>query len=331
MIIDTITPGAVESFFIVFLIMLVSWGGAETNDVPIKEWPSRVKTVEIQSTADQSMQAALFYEPETDNPAPLLVALHTWSGDYVQRESIPYAEWCIEHGWIFIHPHFRGPNKNPQATGSECALQDIADAVMFAKNKCAVDSQRIYLVGVSGGGHAALLMAGRFPGLWTAVSVWVPIVDLKAWYAESVERENEYAHDIIQSVGGIPGQSCHTDSVCSARSPITYLSDTLKVRLDINTGINDGYSGSVPTTHAIRAFNAVAKPLDRLSETEMQVIAGERRIPAYLCDADLSDPSYGGKSPVFRRKSGRVRLTIFNGGHEIIFNAALQWLAKQVG
>ena len=38
---------------------------------------------------------------------PLLVALHTWSYDFDQDMSIPYAEWCVAHDWILIAPSFR--------------------------------------------------------------------------------------------------------------------------------------------------------------------------------------------------------------------------------
>jgi hypothetical protein len=32
---------------------------------------------------------------------------------------------------------------------------------------------------------------------------------------------------------------------------------------------------------------------------------------------------------LFRRESGMVRVTVFDGGHEIIHHAALAWLAAQ--
>jgi len=41
------------------------------------------------------------------------------------------------------------------------------------------------------------------------------------------------------------------------------------------------------------------------------------------------DKTYGAKCVLFRRQSGTARVTIFQGGHEIIPAAALHWLAKQ--
>jgi len=45
---------------------------------------------------------------------------------------------------------------------------------------------------------------------------------------------------------------------------------------------------------------------------------------------DKSDPYYGDKRVLLRRQSNNARITIFDGGHEIIPNAALHWLQQQV-
>jgi hypothetical protein len=43
----------------------------------------------------------------------------------------------------------------------------------------------------------------------------------------------------------------------------------------------------------------------------------------------LTDVAYGVKAALFRRSSGEARITIFDGGHEIIYEAALTWLAER--
>ena len=45
--------------------------------------------------------------------------------------------------------------------------------------------------------------------------------------------------------------------------------------------------------------------------------------------AAAPDASFGIHAPIFRRASGNTRVTIFEGGHEIVHQAALNWLAKQ--
>ena len=93
-----------------------------------------------------------FYDPGGDLPKPLLIALHSWSGDYTQANPA-YGIWCISKGWVLMHPDFRGVNQRPEACGSELAVQDIISAVEYAKMACKIDENRIYLIGASGGGY----------------------------------------------------------------------------------------------------------------------------------------------------------------------------------
>ena len=100
------------------------------------------------------------------------------------------------YGWAFINPDFRGPNRTPMACGSDAAVADIADAVGYAKRMANIDERRIYLLGGSGGGYMALVMAHRQPkGTGSAISSWVPITDLAAWYQRSVYHNLRYVQD----------------------------------------------------------------------------------------------------------------------------------------
>jgi acetyl esterase/lipase len=293
-------------------------------------WPVRVRQIKYMSSGDSTLQPALFYAPKKGRrPLPLLVALHTWSGSYTQGMSIPYAEWCIEKGWVFIHPNFRGPNRTVQATGSELVVADIISAVDYAKAIAPVDPERIYLIGASGGGYTSLLMAGRAPHIWAGVSAWVPISDLEAWYRECRALNCSHADDIVKSCGGVPGAGPSTDLQYRNRSPITYLNEKVDIPLDINAGIKDGHhSGGVPVSHSLRAFNVVASEKDRISEEEIHYFVEKVEVPLHLKEP-VVDPTYGEKVPLFRRTSGRARVTIFDGGHEILYETALTWLAKQ--
>jgi poly(3-hydroxybutyrate) depolymerase len=291
-------------------------------------WPPQVERIEYTSQADGTQQPALFYSPVVDGSKPLLVALHTWSGDWLQEASIPYAEWCIEKGWIFIHPNFRGPNNKPEAAGSDLVGEDILSAVEFARQNAKVDSSRVYLVGASGGGMAALLLAGRAPTAWAGVSAWVPLVDLKQWYTECRARNLRYAEDISSAVGGNPIEDATAAGECVRRSPITYLRHANGVPLDINAGIHDGHTGSISIRHSINAFNLLAQEGDRISPEDMNFMADLERVPPALGFAG-EDPLYGEKRVLLRRQSNKVRLTLFEGGHEILFEAALDWLGQQ--
>jgi pimeloyl-ACP methyl ester carboxylesterase len=297
------------------------------DDEPL--WPKQVKEITYLTSADSTMQPALFYAPrKTRQARPLLVALPTWSGDYKQKLSVPYADWCIENRWVFIHPHFRAPNWTEQATGSDLVVADIVSAVDHAKQNANVDPARIYLVGGSGGGYASLLMAGRAPDIWAGVSAWVPITDLTAWHRECTQAGRRYAEHIVKSCGGPPGESDPVDRQYKTRSPITYLRNAVGLPLDINAGIRDGHTGSVPISHALNAFNIVAAKNDRIAQADIEYFTNQAQVPPHL-KMQLTDPAYGPKTPLFRRQSGNARITIFDGGHEIIFNAALTWLSNQ--
>lgn len=313
-------------------LMLGISGCAGMADKPANDetlWPNQVKEINYLTSADVTMQPALFYAPSKNpQPRPLLVALHTWSGDYKQKLSIPYADWCIEKGWIFIHPHFRGPNWTIQATGSDLVVADIISAVDHARKNANVDPSRIYLVGASGGGYTALMMAAREPNIWAAVSAWVPIADLRAWYFECSKAGRRYAKHIVKSCGGPPGQNAPVDRQYKTRSPITHLHNAVGLPLDINAGIRDGHTGSVPISHALNAFNIVAAKNDRISQADIEYFTNQAQVPPHL-KMQLSDPAYGPKTPLFRRQSANARITIFDGAHEIIFNAALTWLSNQ--
>jgi dienelactone hydrolase len=291
-------------------------------------WPPEVSTAAFASPADGSEQKTLLYLPPGDEPVPLLVAFHTWSGNYLQNEA-PYAEWCIARGWAFAHPDLRGPGDRPEAAGSDLAFADLRAVLELAQSRRRIDPERIYAVGVSGGGMMALLAAARMPDVWAAASAWVPVTDLAAWHADSLARKNKYGAMIERVCGGPPGAAAAVDAAYTTRSVVARLETArLPFPIDINTGIHDGHTGSVPVSHAIRAFNAVAAAADCIPATVTDALVKNRRVPADLAFAD-ADPLYATKPVLLRRQSGPARLTVFDGGHDILHEAALTWLEAQ--
>lgn len=283
---------------------------------------AKITKISYISSADNSEQPAMFYAPASPKAVPLIVALHTWSGNYKQRSYKDIEAWCEKNGWAYIHPNFRGPNKRPEATGSDKVIQDIVDAVKYAEKNANIDRSAIYLLGLSGGGYTALLMAGRHPEIWAGVSAWVPISDLKAW-----REQGRYVADIVKSCGGEPGDSEAVDKEYVKRSPLTWLANAKGVPLHINAGIKDGHAGSVPISHSLLAFNKLAEPEDRLTEEEIRYFVEKANVPPNL-KQEISDPSYNEKKPLFRRSSGTATVTIFDGAHEYVADAAINWINK---
>jgi len=299
--------------------------------IAANSWSPDLKEVRVRSTADQSEQAAMWWTPaDATQPKPLLVGLHTWSSDYRQTgSSLPYWQWCRQQGWHFIHPNFRGHNRTPQALGSDLAVQDIVDAVAWAKSNAKIDPRRIYLIGVSGGGHMALLMAGRHPEIWAGVSAWCGIVDVARWHAEHSigGKPDRYASEIEQALGGPPDTPAR-QADARHRSPLTWLPAARSVPLDIAAGVHDGRKGSVPFRHSLDAYNTVVPTQARLSETAIASFYETQKLPARW-RAPAADPVYGKWLPVFRAVQDNTRVTIFEGGHEIVHEAALNWLQLQ--
>lgn len=291
--------------------------------------------VAIGSSYDGSCQPAYFLPPPPDacGPAPLLVCLHTWSFGLENRTySALGANEASQRGWAMIAPEFRGPNDHPTACGSDAAVSDIADAVGFALSAAPnrIDPDRVYLIGASGGGHAALLMAGRHPGLWAGVCAGCPISDLARWHEETSRSScgnNRYAHMLEQVCGGTPAGK---NDEYLHRSPLAFLGNASGLPVDICEGIHDGHGAfSVPVGHSIRAFNALADDADQIDEETISEIERSETIPQEMRFKG-KDPFFGKEAPVLlRRVSRNVRLTLFEGGHAFNFAHGVDWLSRQ--
>jgi poly(3-hydroxybutyrate) depolymerase len=322
------TPSGLE-----LLEEFTTWTGLPEEASWEKDAPE-IRTVRIPSTADGSEQLALFHDPRTGGKRPLLVALHSWSDNYTQPASIPYGVWAVRNGWIFIHPDFRGINNKPEATASELVVQDILDALEYAKRNANVDESRIYLIGFSGGALNALLMAGRYPELWTAVSASVPIFTLNDWfsYNKTHQPDRHYVDHISASCSGPPTPGSEAARNCARRSPAAYLDGARgkEVRIQIAVGVSDDY---VPPSHSLRAFNVLAESQDRFSEQEILSIDATLELPPSLGTSPKSadDEIYAqaGLAKLFERSSANVTLVLFKGGHDIVYNAGLVWLSRQ--
>ena len=303
---------------LIALAILIFSQAASAEAEPARALPDLTK-VDVRSSLDDEQQPVLF------------VFLHSWSGDYRQDNSKWQAE-AVKRGWIYLHPNFRGVNETPRACGSRWARQDILDAIDFATNEFNVDPVRIYLAGTSGGGHMAMLMAGHHPDRFSAVSAWVGISDLSAWYDFHVKdgKPQKYARMILSSLGGAPGSTNLIDADYKDRSPIHHLHRAVDVPIQICAGINDGHSGSVPVTHSLNAFNEIARAQNA------EVIPGSvvsdlrhRKAIAEFAPLDASIAAAFGRKIVFHQSTQTATVVIFDGGHEGLTLPACDWLSRQ--
>lgn len=290
-----------------------------------------VQDIGITSSVDGTTQPAMWLPPRQAD-APLLVVLHSWSAEYRQKWSIPYLQFADAQGWAMIAPNFRGPNRQPTATGSVHAVGDVLDAVDHAVASGA-DPDRVFVVGFSGGGHMALQMAGLHPERFAGVAAWVPVHDLTWWYGYN-ERHAPWRHYIPHiegSCGGAPRPGTAAEASCTARSPRTHLDAARAAGLPVY--IAGGLSDSiVPPSEAGRAFNQLADPADRFTEAQLRdfehfsmppELVGDTRGRSFFGPAEAA-----GHEVLVSRESAGSTFVLFAGFHEMLYQPALRWFVE---
>jgi hypothetical protein len=324
-----------KKIFILFLLMAAMHLRSSAQNIPewddtkSKDRPEQCIEVEIPSSADGKIQKAYFYKSRKIEPRPLIVSLHTWSSDYTQKDTIAWM--CIENDFNYIHPDFRGPNNNYEACGSPLVISDIDDAIDFAIKNANVDPKEIHITGVSGGGYATLLMYMKSKHNVKTFSAWVPVSDLERWYYESLGRKNKYYKDILLSTEKGSNSDEHSLNVKEAakRSPVKMnvpIDKRKHSKLFIYAGIHDGYTGSVPITHSLRFYNKVITEFgvetnELIPDSDMLELVTYRMFPVE--DKQEID---GRKVYYHRNYRGKVMLTIFDGTHEMLPGAALDFI-----
>jgi poly(3-hydroxybutyrate) depolymerase len=296
--------------------------GRWRRDVP------RIRDVRIRSTRDGSRQPALWLAPSRPGPQPLLVVLHSWSNGYRQHLGIPYARWAERQGWSVVVPHFRGANVRAEAMGSDLAVQDVVDAVEEARRRAPVDPRRVHVVGFSGGGMMALLLAGRHPERFAGVAAWVPVVDLVGWHAYNAgfTPPRGYAIHVERACGGDPRYVPRARAACRRRSPSAFLARARRAGVPVYLG--HGLDDTLVTPDAaLRAFNALARPRDRIGARSVRRVASGV-LPRHLRGGRAAS-HFGAQDPdvLLARRSGPVTVVLFDGEHDLVFHPALRWMA----
>lgn len=278
--------------------------------------------MQIKSTVDNSLQNVWFYKSKNPTPQPLIISLHTWSGDYNQED--PLAKEVLLRDWNYIHPDFRGANTNPQACGSPLVIADLEDAIKFAVKNENVDTTNVHIIGASGGGYATMLAYMKIGYPVKSFNAWVGISNLSEWYWESKGRNARYATDLEQVA--MKGNQMNWEELDN-RSPIKLPFPAGKRKnafLNIYAGVHDGYTGSVPISHSVLFYNKIAAELypgqkDKLvADSTLMSILVKQLNP--FADNKLT---LGARKIHLLKQSPNLSLTLFEGGHEMIVPQAL--------
>lgn len=315
-----------KAFFLSILLWVVNVTGygqsVRWDNTDPSHWPEPFSRILIPSSLDSSRQAAYIFTSTSPRPQPLIVSLHTWSGDYRQED--PLAAEARLRNWNYIHPDFRGANDKPEACGSEQVIRDLEDAIRYMTNHFIIDTNQIHLIGVSGGGYTALMAYQLLRYPVKSIQAWVPISDLREWYWETKGRHLKYADDLEKVMGKKGGMDL---SGLDQRSPLKIPSPVKRNKfpaLQIYAGVHDGYTGSVPVSHSIRFFNKVARERypDQsslpVSDSLTQLLLTRRNA------GFVSNPTFlGGRKIHLHREAKGIELTLFEGGHEMLSAVAL--------
>ncbi|HEY0705696.1 MAG TPA: alpha/beta fold hydrolase [Polyangia bacterium] len=299
-----------------------------------RERVPKVQVIEIKSSVDGARQKTMWYDSGSAQKRPLLVVLHSWGSDYRQNLDIPFAEFAITNDWAFIHPDFRGPNRRPQATASDLAVQDVLDAVAEARKRAAIDENRVYLVGYSGGAMKALVLAGRHPEVWAGVVAWGAIFDIVDWYRFDHKEKRYYRREIGRSCGGPPNRGSAAEAECQKRSPITHLAGAAgRVPVLIAHGLQDE---TVPLRQAVDSYNVLAAPDERIAQDKRDFIDQNNALPNELRSGGEALPesvagafARAGAPVELSLRSRAATLVFYKGGHDMVYNATMAWLDRQ--
>jgi hypothetical protein len=291
---------------------------ASDSSAKTANWPEGFWIDSVTSSQDHRSQKLYAWRSTASTPQPLIISLHTWSGNYKQIDSL--ANEAKTRNWNYIHPDFRGPNERPEAGGSDLVINDLDDAIDWAIRRFKVDTTRIYVVGVSGGGYATLCAYARLKHTVASFTAWVPISDLGAWYYESLVLNKKYAGNVLAVTKSLPGLLNQPE--IDRRSPLFCKVPARRLKntpLTILAGVHDGHGkNSVPVTQSMLYYNKLLRDKgvtgegNLIPEKDMRILLTQQRFP-------LKDSSYiGGRLIYYQRQYENIKLVLFEGGHEML-------------
>lgn len=211
-----------------------------------------LQTIDVISTLDGVSQPC-DYAPASTSGRPLVVSCHSAHGRYNSYEFYTQTmDFCAARNWNFLSPDFRGAGNSAtyqtQHYGSPQAVQDVLDAMTDVNGRLAYTNA--YIVGGSGGGFMASLVAGQNHALFKAMASIVGIADLFRWYRHCFDHDTNtgggasnlsiYSDSVSASLGGAPNAA---DAAVRNRyknqSPISYAKNLATLPCHIQHGYID--------------------------------------------------------------------------------------------
>jgi dipeptidyl aminopeptidase/acylaminoacyl peptidase len=188
----------------------------------------------------------LFYEPDTEGDAPLLILVHGGPSAQARPYFNPLAQYLLTKGIAVLDLNFRGStgfgktfarlDNQRKRTDS---VRDVADAAMWAKQQDGIDGERVGVMGGSYGGYLTNAVTGSYPDLFDAgvslvgVSDWVRALEEASPALKASDRieygdindpeDREFFASIspINNVGDIEAAMLFSHGVNDPRDPVT--------------------------------------------------------------------------------------------------------------
>jgi len=189
---------------ILILVFIISGFSVEAQDVFI------VKTKYL-ANADTSIiyypkQKQTFFEQKT----PIVIMLHGYGGDYKQWSKITDLQsYANKYNCIIVCPDGGKESwyfDSPQKRESKFESFFIKDYLPYLKHNLSIDTNGIFITGLSMGGHGAMFLFLRHPELFASAGSTSGVLDLNASglkhsslsnylgeYDTNKERFNEYS------------------------------------------------------------------------------------------------------------------------------------------
>lgn len=172
--------------------------------------------------------------------------------------------------------------------------------------------------------------AARMPPRWTAwMLTCLLALGAAACGSSGKELERPAAERSSEATATARPQVAEAPDFRRAqRSPAPYLDRAGEAALpiDIGHGLEDS---NVPVTHSVRAFNQLAAADDRLPPAFVRAVA-DQRLPDAARGSIETPTFFGDRDPevLFARRSGDIKLVIFEGGHDMVYNPGLEWMQR---
>jgi|GEM_PF-7082846 len=284
-------------------------------------------TTTVPSTIDSYQQPLVVI----DSPGKaLVVSGHSWGGSNDNyNDPIGLANKFNRYPANHIIAEYRGPNATPDSAGSRKARRDIMDARDWGMDNLDIDGP-ILFNGVSGAGHAGLMVASEYDRAFDFYQITVPVVDIIAWYKQ-MDKPNIITSPAILNVapqlqayirnvcGGDPLVNGPAKRTCKRRSPIHNIGPHIKAQIDWHVGIADQV---IPATQSLRGFNKLVGE-EVFSKRVIKYVLKNKDLPNRM---KLDNPLYCTNSEVviYKKRIGNKRIIVHTGGHGGCFGSGFE-------